>query len=164
MIHMNFKYLIHKHRTLICLVGTPIASMLFSKVAMGAPVWSMTSYFGEIDDVHKIPHNGIDIALVSGTPVESITDGVVVEVRHDGDRSWGNSVHIESEKGARVIYGHLSETEVQVGQVIHMGDEIALSGNSGKSTGSHLHLQININGKPIDPMPTILKAAIGRHN
>jgi murein DD-endopeptidase MepM/ murein hydrolase activator NlpD len=161
---MKIKYLIHKHRTLISLVVIPLASLAFSHVALASsPIWTMTSYFGELDDVHHVPHNGVDFAMPVGTPVDSIVDGNVIDVRHAGNKSWGTSVHIRDTQGRDVIYGHLSEVEVQVGQEIHIGDEIALSGNTGHSTGAHLHIQININGKPIDPMPTILKAAIGRH-
>lgn len=125
----------------------------------------MTSYFGEIDDVHHVPHNGVDFAMPVGTKVDSIVDGTVTDVRHDGNRSWGTSVHINDTQGRHVIYGHLSEPKVAIGQEVHAGDLIALSGDSGRSTGPHLHIQININGKPIDPMRDIVGAALGgKHN
>jgi murein DD-endopeptidase MepM/ murein hydrolase activator NlpD len=160
---VNFRYFLYKHRTLICLAGIPLVSIAFGNiVSASSPVWTITSYFGELDDVHKIPHNGIDFAAPIGTPVDSIVDGTVTDIKHAGSRSWGTSVHIKDAQGREVIYGHLSEPKVHIGQQIHTGDLLALTGNTGRSTGPHLHIQININGKPIDPMRDIMRAAMGR--
>jgi murein DD-endopeptidase MepM/ murein hydrolase activator NlpD len=160
----KFLHTLNKHKGLLTMVFIPVASVICSHLTMAAsPLWTETSYFGEVDSVHHIPHNGVDFAMPEGTRVDSIVDGTVIDVRHAGNRSWGTSVHIRDLQGREVIYGHLSQPEVEIGQMVHVGDEIALSGNTGHSFGSHLHIQININGKPINPMRDIIGAAIGRH-
>jgi murein DD-endopeptidase len=161
--YKNIIYFVHKHKRLLSLIGIPIASIMFSHFALASPNWTITTLFGETDEVHLIPHKGVDFALSVGTPVDSIVDGTVIDVRHAGTKSWGTSVHIKDDQGREVIYGHLSKAEVEIGQVVHMGDEIALSGNTGMSTGPHLHIQININGKPINPMRDIIGMALGSH-
>lgn len=164
---MNLKYQLHKHRTLITLIGSSIISLLISDYvnasSSSSPIWTMTSYFGELDDVHTIPHKGVDFAMPIGTPLDSIVDGTVTDVRHADDRSWGTSVHITDTQGREVIYGHLNDSTVNVGDVVHKGDLIAHSGNTGRSTGAHLHLEIKINGKSIDPMRDIVGRALGNN-
>ena len=159
---MNIKYQLYKHRKAIMMIGLPLASMAFSSVALASsPTWTMTSYFGEIDSVHTVPHKGVDFAMPIGTPLDSIVDGTVEDIRHAGNRSWGTSVHIRDVQGREVIYGHLNDATVNVGDTVHVGDLIAHSGNTGRSTGPHLHLEIKINGKSINPMRDIVGAALG---
>lgn len=170
MIHLNILYSIHKHRTLICLIGAPILSTLFTHAALAdAPLWSITAPFGDVDgSAHIEPHRGLDIAMAADTPVASILDGKVIKVFHeDGNQPLGNAVYVES-GDKTLIYAHLNKVEVEVGQIVSHGQEIALSGNTGRSFGNHLHIgcKVFINGKQIfvDPMPTIMKAAIGSKN
>lgn len=115
----------------------------------GLPI---SSAFGVVDSVHSTPHSGVDIALPIGTPLHSVTDGIVTKVDAVGGHDIGRMVRIEAPDGTDVIYGHLSDASVNVGDTVHFGDVIALSGNTGHSTGPHVHLQmIAENGANIDP-------------
>lgn len=124
--------------------------------------WTITTQFNQIDEVHHTPHKGIDVACPQGTPVHAIEDGQVDYILHEGHRSFGTSVWVHSRIG-EVIYGHLSHADVAVGQYVHTGQVIALSGNTGDSTGPHIHLQINavhhwwdfIHSHVVDPSPFV---------
>ncbi|MFC5528454.1 M23 family metallopeptidase [Cohnella yongneupensis] len=114
----------------------------------------ISSEFGSIDSVHKIPHTGVDIAMPIGTQLHSVGGGVISQVDVIGDRSLGRMVRIDLDDGPDVIYGHLSQVNVKIGDHVHAGDIIGLSGNTGHSTGPHLHLQaVADNGTLIDPTP-----------
>ena len=99
-------------------------------------------------------HSGIDIGVPVGTPVKSITDGTVVAAT-GGMRGYGNGVFVDHGmiNGKHVVseYGHLSEFGVKVGEKVKAGQVIAKSGNTGISTGPHLHLTIRENGIPVNP-------------
>ena len=99
-------------------------------------------------------HSGIDIGVPVGTPVKSIADGTVVAA-NGGMRGYGNGVFVDHGiiNGKHVVseYGHLSAFGVKVGDKVKQGQVIAKSGNTGISTGPHLHLTIRENGIPIDP-------------
>lgn len=159
---MKLTEFVYRNRYPIAITTLTFISTFLSvlEAQASSPTWHMTSYFGEVDSVHHKPHNGMDFAMPIGTLVNSIVEGDVVKVLHDGDKSWGNSVHIKDDHDRVVIYGHLHDTTVQVGDHVHVGDLIAHSGNSGRSTGPHLHIQVNINGKPIDPTIDIVHAVL----
>ena len=112
----------------------------------------ITSEFGEIRPTHT--HNGIDIANITGTPVYSTADGTVIAVGSSGN--FGKRIMIYNgtdETGATyvTIYAHLSQFSVSVGDKVTQGTLIALLGNTGYSTGPHLHYEIRVNGSPINP-------------
>jgi murein DD-endopeptidase MepM/ murein hydrolase activator NlpD len=115
--------------------------------------YPITSGFGDIDNIHKIPHKGIDIQMPEGTPLHSVADGIISRINDEGIKSFGKSVRIKFSDGSEVIYGHLSKISVRTNDHVHAGDIVGFSGNTGNSpTGSHLHLQlITSNGKIIDP-------------
>lgn len=99
-------------------------------------------------------HRGIDVAAPSGTPIYAPADGVVV---FSGVRNgFGNFVLIAHGYGVVTGYGHNAQNLVSPGQVIHRGDQIATVGKSGRSTGPHLHYEVSINGRTVDPMKFIL--------
>lgn len=101
-------------------------------------------------------HNGTDFAGAHGTPIYSTADGVVV---HAGRQSgYGNLVKIKHEFGIETRYAHMSRIRVQVGQRLSRGDRIGDMGNTGRSTGTHLHYEVRVGGKPVNPM-TYIKAA-----
>ena len=111
-----------------------------------------TSEFGEIRPTHN--HNGIDIANIIGTPIYATADGTVIAVGSSGN--FGKRImiyHGTDESGATyvTIYAHLSQFKVNVGDKITQGTLIALMGNTGYSTGPHLHYEIRVNGSPINP-------------
>ena len=99
-------------------------------------------------------HSGIDIGVPVGTPVKAIADGTVIAA-NGGMRGYGNGVFIDhgTINCKRVIseYGHLSKFEVKVGDKVRQGQVIAKSGNTGISSGPHLHLTIRENGIPVNP-------------
>ncbi len=102
--------------------------------------------------VYKKPmmHNGIDIAVPIGTEVVSVQDGVVHSIHYD-DRS-GKYVSVKHANGVRTTYCHLNKQLVAKGDVVKKGDLIAMSGNTGRSTGPHVHYIVRINNKTVDPL------------
>lgn len=103
------------------------------------------------------PHNGIDIATPVGTKLRSIVDGVVDRVVDYGNKNLGKGVIIRTEDGTRHIYGHLSEVKVKIGEKVNEGTIIALSGDTGHSTGPHLHFGVWKDGEFRDPSVVIEK-------
>ncbi|MEM6741858.1 MAG: M23 family metallopeptidase [Pseudomonadota bacterium] len=101
-------------------------------------------------------HNGVDFAAPVGTPIYSSADGVVTFVGWQG--GYGRLIKIKHEFGIETRYGHLSRFRVKQGDRVSKGDLIGDMGNSGRSTGPHLHYETRVNGKPIDPM-NFIKAA-----
>ncbi len=96
-------------------------------------------------------HNGQDIAVSSGTPVLAADSGVVLVSGWKG--GYGNFVAIDHGNGISTCYGHNSRLLVQVGNKILKGQTVAISGNTGLSTGPHLHFEVRRNGTPINPIP-----------
>ncbi|WP_027184626.1 M23 family metallopeptidase [Desulfovibrio inopinatus] len=99
-------------------------------------------------------HNGIDIKLQRGTPVKATAPGVVTHAGYL--RGYGQLVVLQHENGIETAYGHLKKSLVKVGDTIKRGQTIALSGNSGRSTGPHLHYEVRVANAPVDPMNFIL--------
>ncbi|WP_236014161.1 peptidoglycan DD-metalloendopeptidase family protein [Marinobacterium alkalitolerans] len=105
------------------------------------------------------PHNGTDFATPIGTPVLATGDGVVTRVtRHP---YAGLYIVIEHGQKYRTRFLHLSKALVRKGQTVSRGQKIALSGNSGRSTGAHLHYELHINGRPVDAMKAAIPVADG---
>lgn len=94
-------------------------------------------------------HPGVDLRASTGTPVKAARDGFVGET--GTLEIYGHFVIINHDGGYQSVYAHLDAILVIEGQVVDAGDRIALSGNSGISTGPHLHFEIRRNGKPADP-------------
>ncbi len=99
-------------------------------------------------------HEGMDISLPRGGDVVATGDGVVTEAKFDGAYGW--LVDVEHSPSVVSRYAHLSKTLVKVGQNVRRGDRIALSGNSGRSTGPHLHYEVRINGRARNPKQFVL--------
>jgi murein DD-endopeptidase MepM/ murein hydrolase activator NlpD len=95
-------------------------------------------------------HSGIDIAVPSGTPVKAADGGIVLVSGWQG--GYGNFVAIDHGKGISTCYGHNSRLLVRVGQRVEKGQQIAISGNTGLSTGPHLHFEVRVNGNPVNPL------------
>ena len=101
-----------------------------------------------------VMHGGLDIAANPGTPVFAPADGVVSFSGFEG--GYGKLVSIDHGYGLVTRFGHLSKIYTQVGQKIKRGDMIAAVGNTGRSTGPHLHYEVRVNGIPVNPMNYIL--------
>lgn len=100
------------------------------------------------------PHNGVDFAVSRGTPVLSVGNGEVVIAKYSG--SAGNYVAIRHGRQYMTTYMHLDKILVKQGQQVKQGDKIGLSGNTGRSTGPHLHFELHINNKPVNPLTASL--------
>ncbi|MEO0504191.1 MAG: DUF5930 domain-containing protein, partial [Pseudomonadota bacterium] len=101
-------------------------------------------------------HNGVDFAASLGTPLYATADGVVT---HAGWQSgYGRLVKIQHEFGIETRYAHLSRLQVKVGQKVSRGDRIGDMGASGRVTGVHLHYEVRVGGKAVNPM-IYIKAA-----
>ncbi|MBN4050015.1 M23 family metallopeptidase [Nitrospira defluvii] len=99
-------------------------------------------------------HNGIDIAARPGTPIIAPASGVVTYSKFNG--GFGRFLKLNHGYGVVTHYGHLSKVDVKVGQKVKRGDVIAYVGNTGLSTGPHLHYEVSVNKVPINPMTYIL--------
>ena len=98
-------------------------------------------------------HYGIDTRLKTGDSIYSVFDGMV-RIAQRG-RAYGNYVVIRHFNGLETVYGHLSKTFVKVNQVVRSGEIIGLGGNTGRSTGPHLHFEIRYLGQPLPPRDLI---------
>lgn len=95
-------------------------------------------------------HEGIDYAVNLGTPIKAAGSGKVI---YSGWASgYGKTIIIEHRKGLRTLYAHNSELLAHSGEWVEQGEIIAKSGNTGRSTGPHLHFEVQINGKPVNPL------------
>lgn len=110
--------------------------------------WAVTSVFGYR---WGRLHAGIDVGVPVGTTVRASRGGQVLTAGWVG--GYGNCVIVDHGDGIVSYYGHLSQFTVSAGQYVDQGDQIALSGNTGRSTGPHLHFEIRVNGSSVDPAP-----------
>lgn len=96
-------------------------------------------------------HAGVDLAVPEGTRVGAVHAGTVKLARWYG--GYGNCVIIDHGNGVETLYGHNSALLVREGQKVKAGDPISLAGNTGMSYGSHVHLEVHVDGTPKDPIP-----------
>lgn len=95
-------------------------------------------------------HEGLDIAVPSGTPVRAAAAGTVIEADWLG--GYGNLVVIDHGNGIATAYGHNSSLAVAAGRQVAQGEIVAYSGSTGHSTGPHVHFEVRVNGAPVDPL------------
>lgn len=120
----------------------------------GMPVAGyISSYFGYRTDPingHREFHSGLDIATPVGTPVHAVAEGIVT---YAGVRSgYGNVVEIDHGNGYMTRFAHNSKLLVHVGERVRVGQKISLSGDTGRSTGPHLHFEVWYKGRTINPL------------
>jgi murein DD-endopeptidase MepM/ murein hydrolase activator NlpD len=111
-----------------------------------SPFGNRTSPFSGILKFHE----GIDIAAQTGTPVMTPADGVVIKAGFS--TGYGNMVEISHGYGIKTVFAHNSRLNVKAGQQVKRGDVISFLGDSGSSTGPHLHYEVRLNGLPVNPM------------
>ncbi len=120
---------------------------------------SYTSNFGIRSDPFRGTaafHPGVDIQCKIGTAVYATADGVVDKAERSG--GYGNLVELDHGRGIQTRYGHLSQILVTAGQRVKRGQLIALSGSTGRSTGPHLHYEVRIDGRAVNPVPFLQTA------
>ena len=136
---------LYETRGLLQVYGTPLALYWYNYVS---------SYYGYRADPFDGTlefHRGVDIAVPTGTSVYSGQDGTVTHTGYDAD-GYGNYIVIENAEGYMSKYAHLDRILVSSGQSVRRGDLIARSGNTGASTGSHLHIECLYNGEYYNPL------------
>lgn len=106
-------------------------------------------------------HHGLDIAVPSGTYVTASRPGKVAKAEWIG--VYGRTVLIDHGNGVQTLYGHNQELLVKAGQHVETGDKIAVSGSTGKSTGPHLHFEIRLDGKTVNPNDYLPQVASARN-
>jgi murein DD-endopeptidase MepM/ murein hydrolase activator NlpD len=100
------------------------------------------------------PHEGIDVTAPMGSPIEAPAAGVVSDARWKS--GYGNTVTIDHGFGIETRFAHASKLLVRTGQKVSRGQRIALVGNSGLATGPHLHYEVHVKGRPVDPLKYVL--------
>lgn len=96
-------------------------------------------------------HKGIDIGADKGTPIKVAAAGTVTVAQYGYSGGYGNYVIVSHGKGVQTVYGHCNTLKVTVGQRVSQGEVIATVGNTGRSYGNHLHLEIRVNGVAQNP-------------
>ena len=99
-------------------------------------------------------HDGLDISADNGTPVYATADGTVRAAGREG--GYGNLVVVDHEYGLETRYGHLSRFMVKPGAKVKRGDVVGLIGSTGRSTGAHLHYEVRVNGRLLNPLQLLL--------
>lgn len=142
-------------------LGVPVDFSRFRRsspfsLPAGLPVATrgMTSGFGM--RTHPIlggwrAHQGVDLAAPTGTPIFATSDGTVNRAQWQG--GYGLFLELEHGNGVETRYGHLSRLNVASGQSVRKGDLIGFVGSTGRSTGPHLHYEMRVNGRPVNPLP-----------
>ncbi|MBQ7285031.1 MAG: peptidoglycan DD-metalloendopeptidase family protein [Alphaproteobacteria bacterium] len=126
-------------------------------VPLGKPVWSywMSSKFGYRSDPFnkkKAGHKGVDLASRTGNKILVKAKGRVVKVEYS-KRGYGNNLTIDHGNGFKTRYAHMNKIYVKKGDYLNVDDVVGEVGNTGRSTGPHLHYEIIYNGRPVDPLP-----------
>jgi murein DD-endopeptidase MepM/ murein hydrolase activator NlpD len=112
----------------------PVANQVTSRFGMRGNMW----------------HYGTDVRLKTGDPVKCVLDGIVRAIQYDR-YGYGNVVVVRHHNGLETLYGHLSKVTVKPNQTINAGSQVGLGGNTGRSTGPHLHFEIRYYGEPFNP-------------
>ncbi|MBC7740800.1 MAG: M23 family metallopeptidase [Bdellovibrionaceae bacterium] len=121
------------------------------------PVWEarMTrGYLPRGKGRRKRPHKGIDLAAPRGSAVMAAHDGTIIYTG-SGFKGYGKMIMIESNDGWATLYGHLDKIVVYEGKKIRQGEVIGALGNTGRSSGPHLHFEIRQLNGPVDPLPLL---------
>jgi len=100
-------------------------------------------------------HPGVDVGAPEGAPIRASARGVVVAAGPRG--GYGNAVEIDHGDGLATLYGHASQLLVSPGETVEAGQEIATVGSTGRSTGPHLHFEVRVQGRPVDPGAALKK-------
>ena len=127
-------------------IDSPKTSPPLNEGVLTSPYGYRTDPFDERSEVF---HDGVDIAAPEGTPLLALQDGVVREVGESA--GYGKYVLVQCDERNAFLYAHCSEVPVESEDTVKAGDCIALVGNTGRSTGSHVHIEWRENGEAVDP-------------
>ncbi|MCA3016712.1 MAG: M23 family metallopeptidase [Myxococcaceae bacterium] len=125
----------------------------------------ISSGFGpRLDPLHHqaSAHHGVDLPATEGTPIPAARDGVVVFAGERG--GYGNAVELRHDDGSTTLYAHAKEVFVTPGQSVSAGTLLASVGQTGRSTGPHLHLEVREGGRPVDPVKALKSYRLGVEN
>jgi len=129
--------------------------------APGTGSYRLTSGFGaRIHPVRRTAdfHTGLDFAAPTGTAVLAVSDGEVVSV--EPGCGYGLLLKVHHTNGVESWYAHLSAASVAAGDAVAAGAPVARVGSTGNSTGPHLHLEIRVDGKPVNPNPWLAQKGL----
>lgn len=118
----------------------------------------VTSRFGERSDPitgERSQHSGVDLAAPEGTRIPAAKEGTVISAGSRG--GYGNAIEVAHSDGSSTLYAHASEVAVNPGDRVNAGDTLGWVGQTGRTTGPHLHLEVRQRGRFVDPS-TVLKA------
>lgn len=115
----------------------------------------ISSRYGVSSSIRSSTHTGLDIAAKTGTPIKVVANGTVTFAAESG--SYGYLVKVDHGNGVETWYAHTSKMYVKQGQKVKTGDVIAAVGNTGNSTGPHLHLEVRVNGQHVNPQQYLYK-------
>ncbi|MBE2252153.1 MAG: M23 family metallopeptidase [Myxococcus sp.] len=130
--------------------------------AAGQGFSKISSGFGQrIDPIHHQAsmHTGVDLPATEGTPIPAARAGTVVFAGERG--GYGNAVELQHDDGTTTLYAHASEVLVTRGQFVPAGQPVATVGQTGRSTGPHLHLEVRQGGHAIDPLRALKTYRLG---
>ncbi|PST89733.1 M23 family metallopeptidase [Photobacterium jeanii] len=141
-------------------VGSAVRATLFRMIPNGSPTPNIRMSSGFGTRIHPVTgkrkrHNGLDFAANIGTPIYAPADGVIENVR-PSNKGSGNFVKINHALGFMSTYSHMKRFNVKRGQFVRKGDLIGWTGNSGLSTGPHLHYEIRFLGRALNPKPFVM--------
>ena len=150
------------------LAGDPLVDQNLASIAAAVPLspqfkpaWPtvgiITTYFGEVGPLSPRGHSGLDVAAPEDTPIVSADDGEVLKAYWNDD-GYGGLIIIGHPSGYETWYGHLNRFDVQKGQKVKRGQQIALMGSTGFSTGPHLHFEVREDGQLRDPLDFLNEA------
>ena len=138
---------LNKEQMLACLPAIqPVSNENLSRTASG--------YGWRIHPIYKIRkfHEGMDFTASVGTEIHATADGMVINLDRSANRGYGNCVEIEHGFNYQTLYAHMESFNVKLGQKVKRGDVIGYVGNTGLSTGPHLHYEVHKSGKAVNPV------------
>lgn len=141
---------------------TPASAMAAPPLPHAAGQAGVTSGYGTRLDpfTHEASaHRGVDVKADAGSPIPAVWSGTVVQAGERG--GYGNAVEIDHGNGVHTLYAHAETVAVRPGDHVEAGQVVAEVGATGRATGPHLHLELRVNGQPIDPQRA-LKAYAAR--
>ena len=131
---------------------SPLLTPSMPKAPQASGLTHVTSGFGaRIDPItgQASKHTGVDLAAAEGTPIPAAMDGVVIAAGPRG--GYGNAIEVAHPDGTSTLYAHASGVAVTQGERVSAGETLGWVGQTGRSTGPHLHLEVRRAGQPLDP-------------